>query len=1292
MKKLLLILFVSMFLIQIVSAGLLDVIKEQPTLKQDIISRDIQISPSANKYPAVSIKTNWDLPLISKDIMDMVLTQHDEVCGIDCSSQGYTKLYEDGILFEGFDFYTILNTGKRVKQDIRSYQVYIKTNEEEYVEDIYEYKCSPTGKININGTAEQTCSNVKTGTITKTKPLWERYNIGEVVPAGEYEWKLEGQKKSSRTVDFIPIVQGDNKIEDWATWGGTTNTNSGLVLWIPFEDTDFKDKSIYGYNGSNIGSPDVTIVTGKVGNAGNFSGTSKLNLTGSAGSSKLNIVGNTFTMNFWAKPYSTTGMVYDRVGNAWETGYRLSCSSGNWIAEMSANGYKSLSLNGECGTNNWMMITLVYNGTDLSFYKNGTYMNKLGVTDNIGSSPIASIIGNSILSSIPFIGLIDEFGLWNRSLSSSEISYLYNNGVGITIAQGEVILNSPINNYISPSNSVNFNCSATVTGGATLTNMSLWTNSSGTWERNQTISNTLTGDYNTNVIIGDVTSYGGSITAKRGTKFIANKDTYVTVVYKDSQSDATKGYITSSDCTTVLASGNFVGNSVTLNQGIIAGNTYCVLVDNNGGNYHAYQDGTSLPINRTSMNYTYGWLAGTGEVPNQAYDVLAVDTDGVFLGTSSTQVFTTTLTQPTLWTCQACDSDGDCGFASENRTVSIDTAPPEFVFYSGTGPQNYGSLTTNHTITYMATDINLDSCWINYNGTNRTLPCVSGVLENYSFALQPNLFTATVYSNDTVGNSNDATFSWSYTLFENSKTYNTTTYETSTEPFSINVTGTVSSANLIYDGTSYAATSSGNVWRRSIDIPTITSPVNKTFYWSFLSGANIINSTPINQSVLHANFSICGGVGGTTKFLNFTFKDEATEVVLNASNDATSITYWLGSGSVTKSYNTLNTTLNYDYTFCGTPVDKTFYTDVSFKYSNPSYPLRTFTYDNAALTNATIFKTLYMLGSASGIYSAVRTADSAGGSIQGVVIQYERQISGLWVLLGQEITGSDGVATLWLDPNYQYRLTATKTGYTTVQVTIQPSQTTYTITMGTGASNASYASDIPGITYFAFPGSGSLNPQVNQQFNLTVMSTNFNLENCKLEIVNATNLSQALSSITGVTNSSYCFIQLYYTTTVDSNLFGRISVDTTESDGFVIIDSDYKWILIDLSNKKSWMTITSFFSELADIGEFGEGNEAEFSRYILFFLLLTIFIGVFTYFSSVELSSPGISLLILWIIIILASAGGFLSFDSGSSAIGAPFTVGYENVPTLMEQYGFAFIFTELIIAQALSIGRRTKD
>jgi len=607
------------------------------------------------------------------------------------------------------------------------------------------------------------------------------------------------------------------------------------------------------------------------------------------------------------------------------------------------------------------------------------------------------------------------------------------------------------------------------------------------------------------------------------------------------------------------------------------------------------------------------------------------------------------------------------------RTINLDTTVPSVTINQPTGKLNYGYEGKAETLNWTVVDTNFGSVWYNYNGTNYTLV---GAINTTSFYLKTSPFNLTLWANDSLGNQNSATTTWSYRIFNNGETYNNFSYETASETFAINVTANVSltAANLIYKGTSYAGTQSGLVWSKTLQIP--TGSVNNEFNWSFTYAGNQITSLSNIQTINHTNLSICGGEGGSIIFLNFSFIDETAGTPLNASTDLADFDYWLGDGTVTKNYIFTNTTDNFNYNFCAIP-NRTITTDLQYKFSKTGYPQRTFAYDDQALSNTTTHQTLYLLASADGIYSSIAVQSSVGVGISGVLVVIEREIGGVFTIISQGTTGSDGLVTFWVNPNYVHRITATKTGYTSVQVSITPSQSIYTILMGTVGSGA-FNSSQEGLKWFISPAIGPLEPRINQKFNATIISDGTKtIVNCSFELLNEGNLT-VLTTDTDATNSTYCFMDITYTTTNNQNIFGRLSVDT--GDGLFILDTDYKWILVDL-DLKSWRTLTSFFSDLKDLSEFGEGNEAEFNRYVLFFLVTTILLAAFMFFSGVELQNPGANLIIIWGIVAIASFGGFLTFESG-----------IDNIAPFFEQFGFFIMLTLLLGGVYLNLLRKTMD
>lgn len=95
-----------------------------------------------------------------------------------------------------------------------------------------------------------------------------------------------------------------------------------------------------------------------------------------------------------------------------------------------------------------------------------------------------------------FNGTIDEFGIWNRTLSFLEVADLYNNGDGLefnTQVGNQITLNSPIDNFASTDNNLTFNATITPTL-LNLTNATLYIWNSTFDVVNNSLTNFLTGE------------------------------------------------------------------------------------------------------------------------------------------------------------------------------------------------------------------------------------------------------------------------------------------------------------------------------------------------------------------------------------------------------------------------------------------------------------------------------------------------------------------------------------------------------------------------------------------------------------------------------------------------------------------------------------------------------------------------------------------------------------------------------------------------------------------------------
>lgn len=239
------------------------------------------------------------------------------------------------------------------------------------------------------------------------------------------------------------------------------------------------------------------------------------------------------------------------------------------------------------------------------------------------------------------------------------------------------------------------------------------------------------------------------------------------------------------------------------------------------------------------------------------------------------------------------------------------------------------------------------------------------------------------YGNATFSNYTTATKNYTYTVGAtvSNYSYSSSTYETSSETFLLNVTllegSEISLVKLIYEGISYVVsdviidTTNSTTYGRiamKIDIPLNSNPFSNqtnTFYWEFTyNGGQIQTIGEGTQEVSFINFQICNATY-PTQTLNFTFFDELNQTNLNAIAYPTSIltnfNYWLGDGSVKKNYTfqKLSSSLN-NYQFCINR-NETTYLDMDMQYYSNDYAERTYYFRNLTISNLSQDYLLYSI-------------------------------------------------------------------------------------------------------------------------------------------------------------------------------------------------------------------------------------------------------------------------------------------------------------------------------------------
>lgn len=946
-------------------------------------------------------------------------------------------------------------------------------------------------------------------------------------------------------VEWIPNLFGV-RVDEWAIW--TSDLNVGLVSYYPMDESSGGVLDVAGGNhGTNNGA--TAGVTGKIGTGYSFDGSNDyIRTDGNTG-----ISGNSArSINLWWN-YSSAG---GTAGRDWvslgaeDTYSYYNEAAGGTHNEMQV-GTTSLSYGSR--PTGYHMYSVTYNGSNMTIYLDGVYVAST-TRGAISTTNSYFWIGGYQPTGHYSKGYIDEVGLWNRSLTQAEVTQLYNGGAGI----------SPTQIYLAPNitmitASQNFTTTASrqiqlyASDRIKVQNVTLYVNG----KINQTNTTGLNNSYYYfNVTLSDGTySILGNAKNNQSTNNTANSSTITILV----DSTAASILITSNPTITTLYTNHTIQYNV--NDTNLA----------------------SCWLEYNSLNRTIPCTSGK-------------------INTTNFTVDRTKLTFK-VW---ANDTSGNKNSAS--GTLVLETTKPTIVSNYPTALVNYGRVNGSLQLNITSTDTNLDKVWYNYNGTNITIAgATSGVggLSNITLSTKKNV---TIYANDTVGNLNYTTVSWDYKIFENSRTYNATSYETAYESYSHNVTSnaTLTAVKIVYDAVEHSMTD-GGTWDYSRDINT-TDVGNNSIRFKYTYGAETFYSDYSYQNVLGTYLALCNATY-TVRYLNITFKDEATLGSINATMPNGVFDYYLGNGTVTKQLQFINTSENTRYSFCVSPPNRILNIDPYVQYASSGYPQRIWNPTVTSYSNTTTSQVLYLLSSSDGLYVTFQVINAQDQLLSDVEITATREISGNDVVVGTGTTGADGTVTFWLNPDFAHEFSFSKTGFTTYTTTITPTQTSYTVTMSGGGGSVFY-DYTKGMTLELYPTAQELFNDTSYSFAFNVTSSYWDVSSFgyKLRLSNGSIVSTATSTTEStaatsnydVNNQSVIYMDYYWV----------IGGNTTRGTKYwIVTNTEYT----------GW-SVSHFFTRLNSymtVGFFGLDN---FGRYLIIFLILVLTIGTMSY--KYGLTSP----------------------------------------------------------------------
>lgn len=230
----------------------------------------------------------------------------------------------------------------------------------------------------------------------------------------------------------------DNLVAYWKL-----DETSGTRYDSTDNNNDLTDNNTVGY------------ATGKIGNCGSFvkANSEFLSIT-DANQTGLDF-STTFSFSFWvyldSNPSSGVSqalLVKDATNQrSYEVYYANESGTYRFYIflfhTLNASSYSYFSFNEQITPGQWNHCVLTVNTANSGLNKVYLYINNVdkgyadngsGVSGNIANGTAPVEIGGrySLANDLYFSGKLDEIGLWNRVITSAEISSLYNSGSGLT--------------------------------------------------------------------------------------------------------------------------------------------------------------------------------------------------------------------------------------------------------------------------------------------------------------------------------------------------------------------------------------------------------------------------------------------------------------------------------------------------------------------------------------------------------------------------------------------------------------------------------------------------------------------------------------------------------------------------------------------------------------------------------------------------------------------------------------------------------------------------------------------
>lgn len=816
------------------------------------------------------------------------------------------------------------------------------------------------------------------------------------------------------------------------------------------------------------------------------------------------------------------------------------------VVACDSNGVFSTGSVGVTINNNWRFILIERNNGRFQMWEDGSLISNVSASGSIYTGEPTQI--NARLGSWTSQMIIDEANLYNRSLTSSEKTSLYNAGVGFNpyaTGGGNATTPDVNSNLTSYYNTSSFNVSLTA---------------------NQTINISYFLNGNDSNLESGLTLYyqaEDNFTSKTGSHDGTNNGATF--------STGLNGYGRAFDFdgTSYVSTANFgVVNDVTQcawiqptalsgAQGIL-GKVYGSTSGSRSGTVRAQgSDLTYYLRNTTGGGFEISWSAG---LSNDVWTHFCAVTSGndMLLYVNGSLVANDTFTG-TL-------STGSSNFEIGNKDSGSGT-PDRFlglidevkVFNSSLNSSQISSLASKSPYTVIASNTNSSSLEFlslsegSYNVTwvGADYVGVSYNAESFTVDLTP----------PTISNNINATY-YSYTI----DGFNSSCSDTSLQSCNISL----NSQNVLLNVSTFTFTTSGNITYNITAIDTAGNTISESGV-TFVTPVQHIrfNDTTTSSYVQNYSVVIDGDVysitgeyfniplydlGIGTHQLDFTkagYSNESFNITFNATSDY-NISYDVDRVTLTiKVYDATDySQLIFNLTILNDTTSDAFTNQLNFSQEFVDIPIGDIQLliSSQGYSDVLYYQTLNQYSSidieaymfpenVSDVVTFTVQDKATSASLDNVLIELQALINGTYTTLNQKYSSSSGQAFFYVDITQSYKVIFTRSGYVTATAFTIPGTTSYTVKLESSSTSYSY---IDGISYNIIPSNTLVVENQSYSFGAFISGTGLTQTYFKLYWGNGTTIySSSSTNPTGTTfgysyllplnpNSSNIYINLTY--------------------------------------------------------------------------------------------------------------------------------------------------------------------